>query len=155
MYAWLPCALQMSFSSAAHILNNRAIFPAFFRTIPSFEHLAQALVACMEKFNWTQLAVITQLESGFIGVSNLHTHSMSCFRSNVSKVNCEGMCCFFDPILTCLFGLSCLVHFHWTWQYCVWVSGWVGVQDVAPDLSYHTGPVPAGMGWGSLCVLIN
>ena len=91
VHAWLVCALQMSFSSAAHILNNRAIFPAFFRTIPSFEHLAQALVACMEKFNWTQLAIITQLESGFIGVSNLHTHSMSCYKSKVSKVNCEGV----------------------------------------------------------------
>ena len=58
----------MSFATAAEVLNDRDRFHSFFRTIPSFEFLSPSLAVLMEKFNWTQLAVVTEDEDVFTGV---------------------------------------------------------------------------------------
>ena len=60
--------VQMAFATAAFVVNDRDRFRTFFRTTPSFEFLSPSLAVLMERFNWTQLAVVTQDEDLFTGV---------------------------------------------------------------------------------------
>jgi len=62
-------SLQISFSSSVETLNNRDIFPNVWRTHPNEANLANAVLAIMKEFSWTEIKIITQDESLFTGVS--------------------------------------------------------------------------------------
>ena len=61
----------MAYAAAAYELNERHRFRNFYRTLPSFEHIAASLAQLMREFEWRQMAIITQQESLFMGVSLL------------------------------------------------------------------------------------
>ena len=46
--------------AAASIFDDRERFSEFFRVLPSFSHLAEALASFAEEMGWSQVAVITQ-----------------------------------------------------------------------------------------------
>ena len=57
---------QMAGVAGAFVLNDRNRFRGFFRTLPSFELVGPSLAEIARKFDWTQMAIITQEESLFI-----------------------------------------------------------------------------------------
>ena len=59
---------QFSYAAAAASLDDRSRFPNFWRTYPSEDNLADALVAIVREYGWRQLRIITQQESLFTAV---------------------------------------------------------------------------------------
>ena len=63
----------MAFAAAATALNDQQKFKSFFRTLPQYEFLPDALVQLALQFDWRQMAVITQTENLFTEVCmNVH-----------------------------------------------------------------------------------
>ena len=58
----------MAFAAKAPTLNNRQKFRSFFRTVSQLKFLPEALVEIAIKFEWKQMAVITQTENLFTTV---------------------------------------------------------------------------------------
>ena len=52
--------LQMSYTAAASILNNRKKFRNFFNTLPSLDLVANALAGIISYFGWRQAVIISQ-----------------------------------------------------------------------------------------------
>ena len=69
---------QMAGIAGASILKNRERFRRFFRTLPSFEFVGPSLAEIARKFEWTQMAIITQKESLFTLV-NVTLYSVWCY----------------------------------------------------------------------------
>ena len=51
---------QIAYVAAASVFDDRARFPGFFRVLPSFSHLAEALAIFAGEMGWSQIAVISQ-----------------------------------------------------------------------------------------------
>lgn len=51
------------------MLNDRHRFRSFFRNIPSYQFTAASLAQLMREFHWRKMAIITQEETLFTGVS--------------------------------------------------------------------------------------
>ena len=62
------CTTQVAFAAAANDLNHRKRFKSLFRTLPQLEFFNEAIVQTAIKFQWTQMAVITQTENLFTAV---------------------------------------------------------------------------------------
>ena len=56
---------QIAGVAAAHELNDRSRFKAFFSTDATTEYIGPALLKLSQEFNWKQAAIITQGESPF------------------------------------------------------------------------------------------
>ena len=71
------CALvmQISYASTSAALSDRSMYPNLFRTVPSDESLAPALPTVMQYYGWRTLSILTEQESQFIQVSELHYYS--------------------------------------------------------------------------------
>ena len=61
--------LQISFASGSTALSDRNRFKRYFRNSLTFELLAPALHAILDHFEWKRIAVLTQDENLFTGVS--------------------------------------------------------------------------------------
>ena len=71
---------QISFDSTSASLDDRSRFKSLFRTIPSLDNYAPAILKLLQIFKWKKLAVFTQKELFFEKViknNNLH-NGMSC-----------------------------------------------------------------------------
>ena len=56
---------QISFASALSSLSDRRRFKSYFRTTPSFKEYASSIVALLDYFNWTRLALLTENQNLF------------------------------------------------------------------------------------------
>ena len=72
--------------AAAAELNDQQKYKSFFRTLPQYEFLPQALIQTAVTFRWTQIAVITQTEHLDM------THA--CIRTSYSVTPASIDCCF-------------------------------------------------------------
>ena len=59
--------------AATNELNDRQRFRGFYRTDPSTEFVGPALAEMARKFNWTQMAIISQRESLFLTVCDVES----------------------------------------------------------------------------------
>jgi len=59
---------QISYAAALSSLSDRSRFKSYFRTTPTFNNYAPAIVSLLNKFNWKRVAIITQAENLFIKV---------------------------------------------------------------------------------------
>ena len=57
--------LQISFAAASSALRDRTRFKGNFRTTPSFNNYAPAVVALFNKYKWRRVSFITQAENLF------------------------------------------------------------------------------------------
>ena len=57
--------IQISYASSSSVLTDRSVYPTLFRTVPSDEVLAPALVTLMNYFGWRKLAILTEKEPQF------------------------------------------------------------------------------------------
>ena len=62
---------QVAYSSSAIILSDRQRFVNFFRTYPSDENLAPALLSFLQFYGWNRIMFITQEQNLFTGVSRM------------------------------------------------------------------------------------
>nr|XP_014343430.1 PREDICTED: taste receptor type 1 member 2-like [Latimeria chalumnae] len=63
---------QITFAATTEVLNNKRIFPSFFRSFPSGKHQAQAMVLLLKKFQWTWvIAVGSDTEYGRSGKQSI------------------------------------------------------------------------------------
>ena len=62
--------LQISPASAASTLSDRSRFKKYFRTDPTFEIFAPAVLSLLEHYNWSRIVFLTQNENLFNNVSN-------------------------------------------------------------------------------------
>ena len=62
--------LQISSTSTSVVLSDPSIYANLFRTVPSDEPLAPALVTLMQYFGWKQMSVVTEKEPRFMEVFN-------------------------------------------------------------------------------------
>ena len=60
---------QISYSSGSAALSDRGRFKKYFRNSPRSDVAASTLRSVVEHFNWTRVALITQDEVLFTGVS--------------------------------------------------------------------------------------
>lgn len=58
----------MSFAAASAALSDRNRFKNYFRTTPSFNNYAPAILALLNAFEWKRIAFITQSETLFLNV---------------------------------------------------------------------------------------
>ena len=65
---------QIAYVAAASVFDDRARFPSFFRALPSFSHLAEALATFAGEMGWSQVAVITQDVTIWSEVRDLFVH---------------------------------------------------------------------------------
>ena len=61
--------LQISATSAASTLSDRSRFKKYFRTDPTFEIFAPAVLSLLEHYNWSRIVFLTQNENLFNNVS--------------------------------------------------------------------------------------
>ena len=59
---------QISFASASSLLNDRNRFKKFFRTFPSLDNYAPAILKLLQTLKWKRLAIFTQKEALFENV---------------------------------------------------------------------------------------
>ena len=59
----IVCLYSYTTTSAQATLNDRTRFRYFFRTFPSLDHIAPAILQIFKKFEWKKLAFITQKEN--------------------------------------------------------------------------------------------
>ena len=57
--------LQISFAAALSSLSDRTRFKSYFRTTPSFNEYAPAILGLLNKFNWKRVAFITENQNLF------------------------------------------------------------------------------------------
>ena len=62
-------SLQISPTSAASTLSDRSRFKKYFRTDPTFEIFAPAVLSLLEHYNWSRIVFLTQNENLFNNVS--------------------------------------------------------------------------------------
>ena len=61
-------SLQISPTSAASALSDRSRFKKYFRTDPTFENFAPAVLSLLEHYNWSRIVFLTQNENLFNNV---------------------------------------------------------------------------------------
>lgn len=59
---------QVAWAAAADALNDRTKYKSFFRTVPQYDYIPDALAEICQRFGWTSLAVVTQNENLFTTV---------------------------------------------------------------------------------------
>ena len=60
---------QISYASSSPTLSERSRFRSFFRNTYNMKIIAPAFRSAVAHFNWTRIAIITQNEGLFTGVS--------------------------------------------------------------------------------------
>ena len=89
--------LQISPASASSTLSDRSRFKKYFRTFPTFEIFAPAVLSLLEHYNWSRIVFLTQNENLFNNVS----HIFVCFRlggwlvhiiKHIPFVHCKNKC---------------------------------------------------------------
>ncbi|XP_034553986.1 G-protein coupled receptor family C group 6 member A [Notolabrus celidotus] len=80
---------QISYSSTAVILSDKARFPAFMRTIPNDEHQTAAMTSLLSSFGWSWVGIVTT--DGNYGQSALDHF--------VSQASLKGICVAFKSVL--------------------------------------------------------
>ena len=63
---------QISYASSSPTLSERSRFRSFFRNTYNMKIIAPAFRSAVAHFNWTRIAIITQNEGLFTGVSTMH-----------------------------------------------------------------------------------
>jgi len=61
--------MQISFAAALSSLSDRSRFKGYFRTTPTFNNYAPALVALLNNFKWKRIAFITEVQTLFVKVN--------------------------------------------------------------------------------------
>ena len=69
IYNYNLITIQIAYAAAAYELTNRKKYRDFFRVLASFEFIGASLAAVVREFGWRQMAIITQNENLFNGVS--------------------------------------------------------------------------------------
>ncbi|XP_060677032.1 G-protein coupled receptor family C group 6 member A [Hemiscyllium ocellatum] len=80
---------QISYSSSAKILSDKARFPAFFRTIPSDEYQTKGMVKLVQMFQWNWIGTIASDEE----------YSRSGINNFITQAEQAGICIAFQEVI--------------------------------------------------------
>ena len=84
---------QLSYASSTGSLSDRTRFPNLWRTYPSEDNIAKAVIALVKQYNWKQLKIITEDESLFTSVRQLiYTPQSSMDLLILGKTTRRGLC---------------------------------------------------------------
>ena len=64
----LHTCMQISYASSSSVLNDKSVYPSFFRTAPSDDLLAPALAILVNYYGWRQVAILTETSPQFLEV---------------------------------------------------------------------------------------